>query len=145
MKVRHVLAARRGPVITIAPDAPIREAVGILVSQGIGSLIILSADGQLAGIITERDILRALAADDTILEQPVREVMVKNAIVGVPQDDISAVAQTMLEKRVRHLPIVEDGQLIGIVSIGDVLKAQRDAYQGTVDTLETQIMAEGES
>jgi CBS domain-containing protein len=144
MKVRHVLAARRGPVVTIAPDAPIREAVGILVDKGIGSLVILSSDGTVAGIITERDILRALATDDSILQQPVRRVMVREVIIGVPQDDLLAVAQTMLEKRVRHLPIVEDGQLIGIVSIGDVLKAQRDAYSGTVDTLETQLMAEGE-
>jgi CBS domain-containing protein len=144
MKVRHVLAARRGPVVTIAPDAPIREAVGILVDKGIGSLVILSSDGTVAGIITERDILRALAADDSILQQPVHHVMVREVIIGVPQDDLLAVAQTMLEKRVRHLPIVEDGQLIGIVSIGDVLKAQRDAYSGTVDTLETQLMAKGE-
>ncbi len=145
MKVRHVLAARRGPVITIAPDAPIREAVGVLVSQGIGSLVILAPSGELAGMITERDILRALASDASVLDQPVNRVMVRNVIIGMPQDDIMAVAQTMLEKRVRHLPIVDEGQLIGIVSIGDVLKAQRDAYSGKVDTLETQIMAKGES
>lgn len=145
MKVRHVLAARRGPVITVAPDAPVREAVGILVSKGIGSLVILTADGAVAGLIAERDILRALASNDRVMDEPVQEVMVRNVIIGMPQDDISAVAQTMLEKRVRHLPIVEDGRLIGIVSIGDVLKTQRDAYRGTVDTLETQIMAEGES
>lgn len=145
MKVRHVLAARRGPVVTIAPDASVSEAVGVLVSKGIGSLVILTDSGELAGIITERDILGALASDAAALAHPVRQVMVRDVIIGVPQDDISAVAQTMLEKRVRHLPIIDDGQLIGIVSIGDVLKAQRDAYRGTVDTLETQILAEGES
>lgn len=145
MKVRHVLAARRGPVVTIAPDALIRDAVEILVSKGIGSLVIVSDEGEVAGIITERDILRALADDDAILEQPVHMAMVRSVIIGVPQDDIGIVAQTMLEKRVRHLPIVEDGRLVGIVSIGDVLKAQRDAYQGAMDTLETQIMAEGEN
>lgn len=145
MKVRNVLSARRGPVITIAPDALIREAVAVLAAQRIGSLVILAPTGEPIGLITERDILLALASDTAVLERPVHTVMVREVIIGMPQDDILAVANTMLEKRVRHLPIVEDGRLIGIVSIGDVLKAQRDAYSGIVDTLETQIMAEGES
>ena len=70
--------------------------------------------------------------------------MTKEVIVGMPQDDVLAVAHTMLEKRFRHLPIMDEGELIGIISIGDVLKIQRDALSGEVDTLETRIIAEGE-
>lgn len=144
MKVRNILSARRAHVVSIGPDALIREAVAVLAGMKIGSLVILSPDGELAGMITERDILHSLAADVAVLDQPVHTVMVREVIVGMPQDDIMAVANTMLEKRVRHLPIIEDGRLIGIVSIGDVLKAQRDTYSGMIDTLETQIMAEEE-
>ena len=144
MKVRNILSARRGPVITIESDALIREAVGMLAGMKIGSLVILSPTGELVGMITERDILHSMARDTSILDQPVHTVMIREVIIGMPQDDIMAVANTMLEKRVRHLPIFEDGRLIGIVSIGDVLKAQRDAYSGMIDSLETQIMAEEE-
>ncbi|MEZ4516978.1 MAG: CBS domain-containing protein [Chloroflexota bacterium] len=144
MKVRQILAARRGPVISIAPDVLVSEAISMLVSKEIGSLVVYDADGELSGIVTERDIMRALAADTTSLEQPVHQVMVREVIIGLPQDDVMAVANTMLEHRVRHMPIVEDGRLIGIVSIGDILKAQRDEYRGAADTLETQMMAEGE-
>jgi CBS domain-containing protein len=67
--------------------------------------------------------------------------MTRNVIIGVPQDDIISVVNTMTEKRFRHLPIMQDDKLIGIISIGDILKAQRDTYRGEIDTLETQIMA----
>jgi len=83
---------------------------------------------------------RAIKESD-IMSVEVGDVMTKNVIVGVPQDDLINVAHTMTERRFRHLPIVDGKRLIGIVSIGDVLKAQRDAYRGQIDTLETQVMA----
>ena len=64
--------------------------------------------------------------------------------MGVPDDDVMSVVHTMTEKRFRHIPVIDKGQLIGIISIGDILKAQRDQYQGQIDTLETQIMASDE-
>jgi CBS domain-containing protein len=68
--------------------------------------------------------------------------MTRNVIVGVPQDDLTSVGFTMTEKRIRHLPVVEQGRLVGIISIGDVVKAQRDQYQGEVDTLQFQLIGE---
>lgn len=144
MKVRNILATKGGRVITIGPDKLVREAVALLVQHRIGAVVVTDEDGRLVGILSERDITRAAAEDESLFVRVVGDIMTRKVVVGMPQDDVLAVAHTMLEKRFRHLPIVDEGRLIGIISIGDVLKTQRDAYQGQIDTLETQIIAEGE-
>lgn len=144
MKVRNILATKKGQLITVGPEEPVRRAVRILVENRIGALLVVDSSGQLVGILSERDIMRTAATDEALFGRPVAEIMTKDVIVGMPQDDVIAVAHTMLEKRFRHLPIIDEGRLIGIISIGDVLKIQRDAYRGEVDTLETRIIAEGE-
>jgi CBS domain-containing protein len=73
----------------------------------------------------------------------VSQLMTRDVIVGVPGDDLSAVGHTMIQRRIRHLPVVEGGKLIGMISIGDIVKAQRDHYQGEVDTLQTIVMERG--
>ena len=144
MKVRNILATKGGRVITIAPEETVRRAVALLVEHRIGAVVVADAAGQLVGILSERDVMRAAAEDEGVFGQPVEGIMTREVIVGMSQDDVLAVAHTMLEKRFRHLPIVDEGRLIGIISIGDVLKTQRDAYQGEIDTLETRIIAGGE-
>ncbi len=144
MKVRNILATKKGQLITIGPDAPVRRAISLLVENRIGALLVVDSAGHLVGILSERDIMRTAASDESLFGRPVAEIMTKDVIVGMPQDDVIAVAHTMLEKRFRHLPIIDEGNLIGIISIGDVLKTQRDAYRGEVDSLETRIIAEGE-
>ncbi len=144
MKVRNILATKGGRVITIAPDDTVRRAVALLVQHRIGAVVVADEAGHQVGILSERDVMRAAAGDEDVFGRAVAEVMTREVIVGMPQDDVLAVAHTMLEKRFRHLPIVDDGRLIGIISIGDVLKTQRDAYQGEIETLETRIIAEGE-
>ena len=144
MKVRNILATKGGRVITIAPEETVRRAVALLVENRIGAVVVADAAGQLVGILSERDVVHAAAEDETVFGQPVSAIMTREVVIGMPQDDVLAVAHTMLEKRFRHLPIVDEGQLIGIISIGDVLKTQRDAYQGEIDTLETRIIAAGE-
>ena len=144
MKVRNILATKKGQLITVGPEEPVRRAVTILVENRIGALLVVDPSGQLVGILSERDIMRTAATDEALFGRAVAEIMTKDVIVGMPQDDVIAVAHTMLEKRFRHLPIIDEGKLIGIISIGDVLKIQRDAYRGEVDTLETRIIAEGE-
>ncbi len=144
MKVRNILATKGGRVITIPPEEMVRQAVTLLVSHRIGAVVVADADGRLVGILSERDVMRAAADDEGVFGRPVGDIMTRDVIVGMPQDDVLAVAHTMLEKRFRHLPIVDEGRLIGIISIGDVLKTQRDAYQGEIDTLETRIIAAGE-
>ncbi len=142
MKVSSILATKGTNVITIRPEQTVKEAVALLVERNIGALVVVNEAGQPVGIISERDIIRAAARREDVFSQPVGQVMTRELVVGLPQDDLISVAHTMTEKRFRHLPIVDQGKLVGIVSIGDVVKAQRDQYKGEIDTLTTQIMTD---
>ncbi|MGQ0600933.1 MAG: CBS domain-containing protein, partial [Anaerolineales bacterium] len=117
----------------------LREAATLLTAHNIGAVVVVDEAGKLIGILSERDIVRAAARSETALTLTVGEIMTRNVIVGTPQDDVVFVVRLMIEKKFRHLPIVDGGQLAGILSIRDVAKAQLDEYAGTLDTLETQI------
>jgi len=143
MNVSRILAIKPEKIITIADDATIRTAVNTLTEHRIGALIVLNKGGGLCGILSERDIIRWAATNDNISTDLVGDVMTKDVVVGVPQDEIMSIAHVMTERRFRHLPVVDDDRkVIGMISIGDVMKAQLDAYRGEIDTLETQIMAD---
>lgn len=143
MKVKRLLATKSGPVITIGPDQPIRDAVALLSRHNIGALVVVASGSDLpVGIISERDIIRRAAENESVFSENVRDIMTKEVITGMPQDDLYSVIHTMTERRFRHLPVVDGEKLVGIISIGDVMKAQRDAYRGEIDTLETQILAD---
>jgi CBS domain-containing protein len=142
MNIKSILAKKGMTVVTIQPDQSIREAIARLAQHNIGALVAVDEANLPVGILSERDITRALAQDEQIFARSVSELMTKNVITGLPQDDLISVANTMTERRIRHLPVVEKGKLVGIVSIGDVVKAQRDQYQGEVDTLQSQILGE---
>ncbi|MFO7537562.1 MAG: CBS domain-containing protein [Chloroflexota bacterium] len=142
MKVSRILSTKRREIITIRPDNLIREAVALLAEYNIGVLVVLDETEKLVGILSERDIVRQAVQDEKLFARPVSEIMTQQVITGVPQDDIAQVMHTMTERRFRHLPILKDERLIGIVSIGDLVKVQRDEYMGEIDTLETQLMAE---
>lgn len=142
MKVRRILATKGMRVITIGPQKQIREAVALLVRHNIGALVVVGDTDHPVGILSERDIIRESAVNEQVFDLQVADLMTRDVITGAPQDDTHSLAHTMTERRFRHMPIVEDGKLIGIVSIGDILKAERDQYRGEIDTLETQIMAD---
>ncbi|RME72684.1 MAG: CBS domain-containing protein [Chloroflexi bacterium] len=142
MNIATILATKGKKVITVEPDHKIREAVKLLVQHNIGALVVVNKEQQPVGIISERDIVRNLARHENLLDQPVSAIMTRHLITGIPQDDVYTVANTMTERRIRHLPVLEQGKLIGIVSIGDIVKAQRDQLQGQVDTLQTQILSD---
>ena len=142
MNIQRILATKGGNVFTIRPEQSIHEAIASLVQHNIGALVVIDEGRRPVGIISERDIIRHLAKNENIFTKSVETIMTKNVITGLPQDDILSVANTMTEKRIRHLPVVEHGRLIGIVSIGDVVKTQRDQYKGEIDTLQTQILGE---
>ncbi|MDX1523504.1 MAG: CBS domain-containing protein [Anaerolineae bacterium] len=142
MNVARILATKGTGIITIRPEQTVREAIALLAEHNIGALVAVDDRDQPVGIVSERDIVRAAADQEAeLFSLSVSELMTKDVITGIPQDDLRVVAHTMTEKRFRHLPIVDKGKLIAIVSIGDVVKTQRDMYEGELDTLHTQILA----
>lgn len=143
MKVMRILATKSGPIITIRPDQPVRDAVALLTRHNIGALVVMGEEGgNPVGIISERDIIRRASENEDVFSEMVSELMTREVVTGVPQDDLISVMNTMTERRFRHLPVVDKGKLIGIISIGDILKVQRDEYRGEIDTLETQLLAD---
>jgi len=142
MNVRRILTTKGGGVVTVRPDQTVREAIVLLAKHNIGALVAVDEENRPVGILSERDITRQLSKNEDLFTLPVSDLMTKNVITGMPQDDLKSVANTMTDKRIRHLPIVDQGKLCGIMSIGDVVKAQRDQYMGEVDTLQTQILAD---
>ena len=142
MHIDRILAAKGINVFTVRPEQSVREATALLARHNVGALIVVNDLEWPVGIISERDIVRALSGDERVFDRAVAEIMTHEVVTGLPVDDLVAVANVMTDKRIRHLPILDGGKLVGIVSIGDVVKAQRDLYQGEVDTLETQILAQ---
>lgn len=142
MKVADILASKGSKVYTVFLNQTIKEVVDRMETHNVGGLVVVNTAGEIQGIITERDLIRYAATDNPTFATPVKTIMTKMVIVGVLQDEIDAVAHTMTEKHFRHLPVVDDGKLIGILTIGDVVKAQRDRYEGELHTLQIQIIAE---
>jgi CBS domain-containing protein len=143
MTIASLLARKGAKVVTIQPEHQIRQALALLAEHNIGAVVVVDSGARPIGILSERDVVRAAIRDEQgVFDQPVSALMTRNVIVGVPQDDLTSVGATMTEKRIRHLPVVDQGRLVGIISIGDVVKAQRDQYQGEVDTLQFQIIEE---
>ena len=143
MNIKSILATKGANVVTISPDQTIREALAVLIKHNVGALVVVDEIQKPVGILSERDIVRLAARNEALFGIPIREVMTTNVITALPQDELRAVANTITEKRIRHLPIVDNqGVLIGIISIGDVVKAERNRFEGEADTLRTQILAD---
>ena len=140
MKISTILATKGVNVITIGPEQSVTAAIAMLVKHNIGALVVVDEAGQLIGILSERDIIHEAARSEQIFSRTVGEVMTRAVITALPSDDVKSVEQTMTNRRIRHLPIIDHGKLAGIVSIGDVVKAQLDEYEGEIDTLQTQII-----
>ncbi len=141
MNIARILSTKGTKVITIRPEQPVKDAVTALAKHNIGALVVVNEKGEPVGLLSERDVIRRAAEDQKVFTQSVSDLMTESVITGEPQDELRSVAYTMTEKRFRHLPIMDQGTLVGIVSIGDVVKAQRDQYEGEVYTLESVIMA----
>ena len=126
MYVRDVLSGKSSLVHTCSPDDTLADVADLMVGHNIGSLIVMQ-DEEMVGIITERDILRACAATRGPLEfLKVSERMTRCPVVASPNDEVADIMCIMTERRIRHVPVVERGQLTGIISIGDTVKAQHD-------------------
>jgi len=141
MRIAEVLQAKpRGDVITITQDAGVKELIATLAEHNIGALIV-SADGtSLDGIVSERDVVRRLHHDGTVVNNNVGAIMTSVVETCSPEDELDDVMQTMTTKRFRHIPVCDDaGSLVGIVSIGDIVKHKIDQLQFERDQLDNYV------
>ena len=123
MNVKHILSQKGSDVLTLEPNATLAEAMDILAKRRIGALVITGADRRIVGIISERDVVRALAEHGTgILQSPVSETMTRKVVTCGQNETIAEIMGRMTAGKFRHVPVVDQGRLAGIVSIGDVVK-----------------------
>ena len=136
MRVTEVLKLKGGEVVTISPERSVRELLASLAEHRIGALVVSADDATVDGIVSERDIVRALhAGGDAILDGPVSAIMTADVHTCSPADNVDQLTRVMTERRIRHLPVLVDGRLIGIVSIGDVVKHRIAEVQDERDQL----------
>lgn len=135
MKISAILAAKGVDTITIAPDATVSDLITVLADHGIGAVVVSSDGSRIEGIVSERDVVRAMAADPDagrtggVRPKAVREIMTTHVATISPDDTVDAAMQVMTTGRFRHLPVAVDGSLAGIVSIGDVVKARLQSLE----------------
>jgi len=143
MKIEEILRTKGHEVVTITESQSILDAVQVLVDRNIGGLVV--TDGQRpVGILTERDILRLTARSPGGFDSiTVASVMTREVITGTPQDDLTSVMDTMTENKIRHLPVIADNQLAGIISIGDLVHAFRVSAEAENSQLRQYIQGAG--
>jgi CBS domain-containing protein len=136
MRISDVLARKGALVATVRPTTTVNSALDKLAEHNIGALIVTEADGEIVGIVSERDIVRALPQrGPEVLNAEVREIMTSPLVTATPHTDVVDAMRSMTDKRVRHLPVLDDGELVGIVSIGDIVKNRIDELQAATDQL----------
>lgn len=146
MLVRDLLLRKGSFVVTIAPDAPVRQLLVALAEHDVGALVV-SADGAtVSGVVSERDIVRALKDDpDDLPMAPVEAIMTVQVITATAEDSLDRLMLLMTEQHIRHVPILTEGRLSGIVSIGDVVKTRIDELESERQALLGYIRAGGDS
>jgi CBS domain-containing protein len=140
MRISEVLSSKPShQVVTIAPDATVRDLLGLLSRHNVGAVVV-SADGEAVdGIVSERDVVRRLHEDDGVLEAPVSQIMTSDVRTCRPDTPVDDLRVMMTERRIRHVPVVEDGRLAGIISIGDVVKSSLDQLRFERDQLDSYV------
>ena len=137
MRVSQIIQIKGTGVVSLPPTASIAQLVAMLADRRIGAILVMKED-RLAGIVSERDVVRTLrAAGD--FNSPVSAIMTADVTICSPDDDVQALATVMTAKRIRHLPVVDGGKVVAIVSIGDIVKARLDELEEERDHLERYI------
>ena len=144
MRISDVLSGKAtaagDPVVTVDPDATVRELLRLLAEHNIGAVVVSGDDGSVAGIVSERDVVRRLAADgDDVLDHSVSAIMTSDVQTCAPGDPVDELRIVMTERRIRHVPVVSDGRLTGIISIGDVVKSSLDQLKFERDQLDSYV------
>ena len=140
MRIADVLQAKSiQEVITIGPDAGVRELIATLAEHNIGALVVSNDGSSLDGIVSERDVVRHLHHDGTVVNNTVRAIMTSEVETCGPDTSLEELMKTMTELRVRHVPVVDGARVLGIISIGDVVKHRIDQLQFERDQLDSYV------
>jgi CBS domain-containing protein len=136
MNVESILRSKGGNVITVRPEVKVMAAIALLRRHGIGALVVSKDGASVDGILSERDIVHALADHgDQALGREVAQLMSRRVITCKPDDTVADLMALMTERRIRHLPVVEGGVLTGIISIGDVVKNRLDEVESEATSM----------
>jgi CBS domain-containing protein len=140
MRISEALAAKSSQeVITITPDATVRDLLGLLAQHNVGALIVSSDGSTVEGIVSERDIVRRLQEDEAVLGSPVSSIMTVEVHTCRREDAVNDLMKVMTERRIRHVPVTKDGALTGIISIGDVVKSRMGELEFERDQLDSYV------
>lgn len=140
MKINDVLKGKQGQgVITISPDATVRDLVALLAEHNIGAVIVSGDGTAMDGIVSERDVVRKLDGNDEVLGAAVQEIMTSVVHTCEPGADVDELMAQMTERRIRHVPVLDDGTLVGVVSIGDVVKSRINQLEFERDQLDSYV------
>lgn len=130
MKVEHILQTKGADVFAVSGATTVKDAVEMLGEKNIGAVVVKSDKGEPAGIFSERDVVRRLRSEGpAVLARPVSDCMTANPLTCTLDTDLDELMSVMTNRRVRHIPVVENGRLVGIVSIGDVVKRKIDCAE----------------
>lgn len=142
MRISEVLRHKGNQVVTIRPDATVGELVQLLAEHRIGAVVVADESSAPAGIVSERDVVRHLGdSGPDYLGSPVSGIMTAEVHTCGPEDEVESVARALTDQRIRHLPVLVDGRLAGIVSIGDIVKQRIDELQAERDHLSTYLQS----
>jgi CBS domain-containing protein len=140
MKISDVLKLKQGQdVITIDPGATVRDLLALLAEHNIGAVIVSGDGTAVDGIVSERDVVRKLNGNDAILDAAVQEIMTAVVQTCEPGADVDELMAQMTEHRIRHVPVVDHGELVGVVSIGDVVKSRINQLEFERDQLDSYV------
>ena len=138
MRISDVLSSKSGgPVVTIPPEATVRDLLGLLARHNIGAVVVSTDGSAVDGIVSERDVVRRLHEDEAVLDGAVSAIMTSKVATTEPHTSVDDLRVLMTERRIRHVPVVTEDGLIGIISIGDVVKSSLDQLQFERDQLDS--------
>jgi CBS domain-containing protein len=136
MFVSDILKAKGGSVVSVTSEQPVGEALETMAKHRIGAVLVVDPGGGIAGILSERDLVRAMhRIGKTVFDKRVGELMTTPVVTCSPKDPVGSIEGMMTAQRFRHVPVLQEGKLIGIVSIGDVVKARIEEAEAEVDAL----------
>ena len=142
MLVSQILKDKGDMVFTASPDETVSAIAGELYARRVGAVVVVGDDGSVVGIVSERDIVRVVAEKGArCLESPIETCMTRDVIFATPGETVDSLLSRMTDRRIRHLPVVKDGRLAGIVSIGDLVKHKISEVEAEADGLKQYIAA----